>query len=151
MNKELILSKIMGLTSQTITYSGLINAFVGNGYTSSAGNHYFTSVRFTEGIFIKEDFGIGHTYQFINSIRIFSTKDRAMIADCTFHNVKYTPEKVQSLASNMLMQKLRESANLEGYWFDETQAMNTIRELVADAYRVNQMEMAERQLKRLSA
>lgn len=151
MTKELVLNKIMGLSSQAFTYSSPANAFIGKGFTSAAGNHYFASMRFSEGIIIQEDFGIGWKYQFINAIRIFSTNDRTMIADATFHNEHYTKERVQALATNMLMEKLRESAKREGYWFDEAAAMVTVREIVADAFRVNQMEMAEKQLKRLSA
>lgn len=146
----MILSKVVGLASQAITYSEQANAFIGKGYTSAAGNHYFSAVRFAEGIFIKEDLGIGHAYRFINAIRIYSTKDKTLIADKAFHNVQYSTDRLKALAANMLMQKLQESAAMEDYWFDETSAMSNIRGIVDDAYRMNQLEMAEKQLRRLA-
>jgi hypothetical protein len=150
MTKEMILSKVVGLASQAITYSEQANAFLGKGCTSAARNHYFSAVRFAEGILIKEDLGIGHTYRFINAIRIYSTKDKTLIADKAFHNVQYSTDRLKALAANMLMQKLQESAAMEDCWFDETSAMSTIRGIVDDAYRMNQLEMAEKQLRRLA-
>lgn len=151
MSKEIVLSRIMGLSTQSFSFSAPANAFVGNGYTSGAGNHYFSFIRFADGILIKEEIGIGYKYQFINAIRIYSIKDKTLLADSTFHGEIYNPERIKTLAIQMLMQKLRESAALENYRIDETEASKTIRQLVCDAYQVNQMDMAQKQLARLLA
>ena len=70
-----------GLVNSNLSYSEVANAFLSTGYTSSAGNTYFNSIRVAEGILIKEDIGNGYKYAFLNGIKIYSIKDKTLIVD----------------------------------------------------------------------
>ena len=68
MNNTLTLLKKNGLINSNISYSSVANAFLSKGYTSTAGNTYFNSIRVAEGILIKEDVGQGYAHTFLNGI-----------------------------------------------------------------------------------
>ena len=86
-----------GLVNANLNYSEISNAFLTTGYTSMAGNTYFNSIRVAEGILIKEDVGEGWCKTFLNGIKIYSIKDKTLLADRSFHNLGYhkAPFKVK--------------------------------------------------------
>lgn len=149
MTKEMIISKIAGLQSQNLRYAANLNAFVGNGYTSAAGNHYFNLVRFGEGILIKEDLGQGFKYLFLNGLKVYSVKEKSLIADLSFHNVIYGKEKVINAVKNMLLNKLKEAANQEGFSYSLSEAQNKVSQIVEESFVIDQRTMADNQIRRL--
>ena len=75
---NIVLFKDLGVSvSSNVTYSTSLNVFSSNGYTSAAGNTYFNSFRFADGILIKEDVGEGYAHTFLNGIRIFDLSTKA--------------------------------------------------------------------------
>jgi len=144
--KALVLSKL-GLPS-TVQYSESTNAFLTSGYTSMAGNTYYNAIRIAEGILIKEDVGQGYIHTFLNAIRIYSLKDKTLLADRAFHNRIYSKCAVKREAVDMLMDVLREAAINEGLSFDELQARNTIENIIEKALNTNQLEMFQNQTRK---
>ncbi len=149
MTKEMILSQLSGLQSKSLTYSGTANAFIGNGFTSSAGNHYFNAVRFADGILIKEDIGEGYLHTFLNGLKIYSLKDKTLIVDKSYHNVRYSKDLSKSLSKSLLKDHLEEAARHNGFNYNRSEASGLIDKIVEDAYVVDQREMADMQMRRL--
>jgi hypothetical protein len=150
MTKEMILSKITGLQSNNIKFSAEANAFLGNAYTSMAGNHYFNAVRFGEGILIKEDIGHGYKYTFLNGLRVYSIKEKKLIADASFHSQVYSKDLVRNKVTSMLIDKLNEAAEQQGFSFNDNDAKRIVKQIVEQAFVVDQRVLAEQQLKRLT-
>lgn len=150
MTKEMILSKITGLQSNNIKFSAEANAFLGNAYTSIAGNHYFNAVRFGEGILIKEDIGHGYKYTFLNGLRVYSIKEKKLIADASFHCQVYNKDLVRNKVTSMLIDKLNEAAEQQGFSFNDNDAKRIVKQIVEQAFVVDQHALAEKQLKRLT-
>lgn len=150
MTKEMILSKITGLQSNNIRFSAEANAFLGNAYTSMAGNHYFNAVRFGEGILIKEDIGHGYKYTFLNGLRVYSIKEKKLIADASFHCQVYNKEMVRNKVTSMLLNKLKEAAEQQDFSFNEAEANRIVKQIVEQAFALDQRILAEQQLKRLT-
>ncbi|MDD4107167.1 MAG: hypothetical protein PHH93_00425 [Prolixibacteraceae bacterium] len=150
MTKEMILSKITGLQSNNIKFSAEANAFLGNAYTSMAGNHYFNAVRFGEGIIIKEDIGHGYKYTFLNGLRVYSIKEKKLIADASFHCQVYNKDLVRNKVTSMLIDKLNEAAEQQGFSFNDNDAKWIVKQIVEQAFVVDQRALAEKQLKRLT-
>ena len=145
MTNTLVLLKQFGLSKGSINYSEKANAFLSSGYTSSAGNTYLNAVRFAEGIVIKEDIGIGHTYVFLNGLRIYSLKNNEMLADRNYHNFCHSKFNVKSESVKMLMEVLQNAAKKEGYKIDEKQAKSEIGKIIDMAMNENQVELMQRQ------
>lgn len=150
MTKEMILSKITGLQSNNIKFSAEANAFLGNAYTSMAGNHYFNAVRFGEGIIIKEDIGHGYKYTFLNGLRVYSIKEKKLIADASFHCQVYNKDLVRNKVTSMLIDKLNEAAEQQGFSFNDNDAKWIVKQIVEQAFVVDQRVLAEQQIKRLT-
>lgn len=150
MTKEMILSKITGLQSNNIKFSAEANAFLGNTYTSMAGNYYFNAVRFGEGILIKEDIGHGYKYTFLNGLQVYSIKEKKLIADASFHCQVYNKDLVRNKVTSMLIDKLNEAAEQQGFSFNDNDAKRIVKQIVEQAFVVDQRALAEQQLKRLT-
>lgn len=150
MTKEMILSKITGLQSNNIKFSAEANAFLGNAYTSMAGNHYLNAVRFGEGILIKEDIGHGYKYTFLNGLRVYSIKEKKLIADASFHSQVYNKDLVRNKVTSMLIDKLNEAAEQQGFSFNDNDAKRIVKQIVEQAFVVDQRVLAEQQIKRLT-
>ena len=144
MTKALVL-KQFGLTSAGINYSEKANAFLSSGYTSAAGNTYFNALRFAEGIVIKEDVGIGYAYKFLNGLRIYSLKDKAMLADRTYHNRIYSKHTLKQQAVNMLLEVLHDAAKKEKMNLNESQATKEIEKIIDSALNGNQLDILNKQ------
>ena len=128
-----------------------MNAFVGNVFTSSAGNHYFNLLRFAKGILIKEDVGQGYKYTFLNGLKIYSVKEKTLIADASFHNVVYNTNSVKNVARQMLLEKLSEAAEQQGFGYNRIEAESLVKQIVEEAFVIDQRTVAEQQLKRLGS
>lgn len=150
MTTDIILSRLTGSDNSKLAYSTQANAFLGNGFTSSAGNHYYNALRFTEGILIKEDIGQGYKYTFLNGIKIYSLKDRTLITEEAYHNVEYSDQKVKQNVKVMLLEKLKEASLLQGFTYDVRVAELTITQLIENAFLTDQRQMAEQQFRRLT-
>jgi hypothetical protein len=146
MTTELVLQRF-GL-SKGISYSQKINAFVSDGYTSYAGNTYFNAVRFAEGIVIKEDVGIGYARKFLNGLKIYSLKDKALLADRTYHSFFYSEYGIKSEAVDMLMNVLKKAAKKEGFTLDKKKARKQIETIIDEALKKYQPAVLEQQSKK---
>ena len=148
MTNSIAIFEKYGLINSNISYSEVANAFVSTGYTSHAGNTYFNTIRVAEGILIKEDVGQGHTHPFLNGIKIYSIKDRTLLADKSFHTVFYSSRKVKDEAKKMLLIVLEEAAKNEGYYFDLVKAEKIIDNLLENAINNDQREILLNQTKK---
>ncbi len=107
-NNEIALFQKFGLSRNTnFNYSEAVNAFIGNGFTSLAGNTYFNEVRFIEGLLIKEDVGQGYAHTFLNGIRIFHIESKKLLCEvrfnCTCYNLGYVKSQVKMMLSELLI------------------------------------------------
>ena len=144
MTKSLVL-KQFGLTKSNINYSESANAFLSSGYTSSAGNTYFNAVRFAEGIVLKEDVGIGYARRFLNGLKIYSLKDRTLLADRSYNCFFYNKLTIKQEAISMLMEVLQNAAKRDGLHLDKKQARAEIEKIIDAAMNENQVEILKRQ------
>jgi len=144
MSTEMILSQF-GLEKSGINYSNKANAFLSSGYTSAAGNTYFNALRFAEGIVIKEDIGQGYKYSFLNGIKIFSLKNKQLIAERDFHCYIYNKDKVECNSISMLMDLLVDAAENEGVDIDEDKARNQVEKVIRMAMDNDQRTMLQQQ------
>jgi len=145
MTNSMTLFEKYGLVNSKINYSEVANAFHTTGYTSMAGNTYFNSLWFAEGILIKEDVGIGYAYPFLNGLSIYSIKDKTLLADKNFHCVFYSKSTVKYYAKNMLLKMLKKAAKKEGYFFDKKKAKKIIKRILKQAMNENQGELMLKQ------
>lgn len=145
MENTVVIIEKMGLINSTVSYSEIANAFLTTGYTSVAGNTYFNSIRLAEGILIKEDIGVGYAHTFLNGLKIYSIKDKTLIADKTFHSLRYSPLRVKLEAKKMLMNLLEEIAKHGNSFFDKLSAEKAIDNVLNKAMNNDQREMVAKQ------
>ena len=148
MTTSMILNQF-SLTTEKFQYSNRVNAFISEGFVSNAGNTYFNAIRIGNGIIIKEDIGIGYAHRFLNGIRIYSIKDRTLIAEKEFHNVFYSKYKVERESVNIILKALSDAAKFQGFSFDREDALCQIKKIVELAMRGDQKLMADKMMKSL--
>jgi hypothetical protein len=148
MNNSMILFQKHGLINANVSFSEVANAFLTTGYTSAAGNTYFNSIRVAEGILIKEAIGKGYAHTFLNGLKIYSIKDKTLIADISFNTVYYSVSTVKAEAKMMLLNMLEKASKNEGYKFDYDSAEVLIDKLLTTAFNSNQMELLKQQTKK---
>tara|TARA_B100001093_G_C26846123_1_gene1022857 strand:+ start:829 stop:1287 length:459 start_codon:yes stop_codon:yes gene_type:complete len=102
MDNKLIQLKKHQLENTNHSYSKIANAFLSKGYTSSAGNTYFNSIRFSDGIIILENIGKGYKYTFLNGIEIYSIRDKILLGQRRFHNIIYNKQLVRNHSKKIL-------------------------------------------------
>jgi len=152
MSNSLTLFKKFGLVNSGINYSEVANAFLSTGYTSAAGNTYFNSFRFAEGILIKEDAAQEYARSFLNGIKIYSVKDKILLAEKHFHCVFYSKGTVKHHAKKMLLSVLKDAAANDGYHFDQKKANQIIDKVLTQAMNEDQRKiMVQQTQKYLSA
>jgi len=151
MTTEIIIGNLTGNLTGTVNYSGAANAFLSNGYVSTANNVYFNAFRFAEGLLIKEDVGEGYARTFLNGLRIYSLKDKVLLADRSYHCCFYSKEKVLSEAHSMLLELLKDAADEHGLRLNISEAKIAIERILNQAFRGNQLEIAQRETRRLLA
>ena len=147
MTTEIIIKNLGSLLPGKLNYSELANAFLTNGYVSTAQNVYFNTIRFAEGIIIKEDIGQGYAHTFLNGIRIYSLKDKVLLADRAYHCNFYSKEVVKNEAKNMLCELVIEAANNAGHRVSRYEAEKVIEKVLDKSYKENQRTLAQKQLR----
>lgn len=142
MTTEISLFQKFGLTTKgNFKYSEEANAFLGNGYTSYAGNTYFNEIRFMEGILIKEDVGQGYAHTFLNGIRIFDIKTKALLCEKSYHCTYYSTSLLKNEVKTMLSDLLLTSAKKEGITLNSSDVNNHIDGMLATAFTTDQRSM----------
>jgi hypothetical protein len=147
MSNSIAILQKHGLINSYFSYSDVANAFLSSGYTSSAGNTYFNSIRVAEGILIKEDVGQGYAHTFLNGIKIFSIKDKTLLADKSFNNVRYNKTRIKIEAKKLLLKMLVDSSCREGYTLNYTKAEEVIDNLLNRALNENQNDLILKETK----
>jgi hypothetical protein len=147
MSNSIAILQKHGLINSYFSYSDVANAFLSSGYTSSAGNTYFNSIRVAEGILIKEDVGQGYAHTFLNGIKIFSIKDKTLLADKSFNNVRYNKTRIKIEAKKLLLKMLVDSSFREGYTLNYTKAEEVIDNLLNRALNENQNDLILKETK----
>ena len=148
MNNSIAIFQKHGLINSNYAYSEVANAFLSTGYTSAAGNTYFNTIRVAEGIIIKENVGEGYAHTFLNGIKIYSIKDKTLLANKSFNNVKYNKTRIKIEAKKLLLKMLIDSSSFEGYTLDYNQAEKIIDNLLNQALNENQNDIILRQAKK---
>ena len=97
------------------------------------------------GILIKEDIGNGYAHTFLNGLRIYSIKDKTLLADKSFHTLYYSASTVKNEAKKMLLDILETAARNERYFFDVENAGAVIDKILENAIRSNQVAMLKQQ------
>ncbi len=146
MTTEIIIRNLGGLVSGNVNYSESSNAFLTNGYTSAANNTYFNAIRFAEGIVIKEDVGQGYIHTFLNGIRIYSLNEKTLLADRTYHNYRYSRDKVYYESKRMLIELVLCAAKNAGQSIDSNKVSVAIDKVLKQAFNGDQLEIAQTQI-----
>ncbi len=145
-NNSLALLNKFGLAKTgSFNYSDQSNAFLGNGFTSAAGNTYFNSLRFVEGILVKEDVGQGYSRTFINAIRIYDIKSKDLLCEKSYHCAYYSKSFLENEVVNMLTQTLMTAAKKENVYILETEIRSKIVSLVRYAFTNDQRQILYQQ------
>lgn len=151
MTNEITLFQSFGLaTPSNVTFSESMNAFVGAGYTSGAGNTYFNAARFAEGILIKEDIGEGWRHTFLNGVHIYDLKTRKLLTETVFpmcYGVLYNKEIVKSIATQLLASLLVKAATEQGYEMDIQEVKSKIRTILNRSFENNQIQELNKNIK----
>lgn len=150
MANEIALFRNFGLaTPASITYSSPMNAFVGTGYTSAAGNTYFNAVRFAEGILIKEDVGDGYARTFLNGLKIYDLHTKKLLCEESFHCHYYSKDTVKSDVKRMLTNLILKAARQENRYLCEGDVRGRIGQIIDRAFSTNQIDMMNKQMRAL--
>ena len=130
-------------------FSEIANAFLSTGYTSQAGNTYLNSIRLAEGILIKDSIGHGWYYTFLNGIKIYTIKDKVLIAEKYFHNRTYSKSGVRNEAMGMLYNHIVEAAKKEGVSISEPVVKARINQILDEAFNDDQRKILQKQVQGL--
>lgn len=149
MTTEIMLQNLGSYLPSRTNYSQDANAFLSNGFMSGAGNVYFNAVRFGEGIAVKEDVGQGYARTFLNGLRIYSLKDKTLLADKTFHCHFYSTEDVKNEIRNMILTLMNEAAEYSGLKYDTIQAWNAVTQMINKMFSTDQRQMLDVQSRKL--
>ena len=141
-SNEIVLLNKFGLAKNgNFNYSESSNAFLGNGYTSMAGNTYFNAVRLMDGIVIKEDVGHGHTYSFINAIRIYEIQSKNLICERNYHCTIYNERLLKHEVISMLFDILIDAAKVERIQIVENEVYAQIEKIVNKTFQEDQRQI----------
>lgn len=143
MDNSMVIFQKYGMVNSSLTYSEIANAFLTLGYTSKAGNTYFSVLRIGEGLLIKEDIGEASYGSFLNAVRIFSLKSKTLLAENIFSGKWYSENVVKSAARKMLIDLLKEAHQIEHISFDEDFANRQIDKVLDIAFNEDQRKMLE--------
>lgn len=145
MTTEIILRNFGSNSSSAVAYSPNVNAYLTNGYVSCAGNTYFNAIRIGDGFVIKEDVGQGYLHTFLNGIRIYSLKDRKLLADKTYHKVIYSTETVKSEVCTLITDVIIEASRNEDHQPNWYEVRSAVSKLVYEAFTADQRQMLSKQ------
>jgi len=147
-NEITLFNKLGLIRSSDFNYSESVNAFLGNAFTSMAGNTYLNEIRFLEGLVIKEDIGHGYAHTFVNGIRIFDIRSKKLICERLYHCTYYSTIFLRSEVRKMLIDFLLTSTRKEGITIDYNDAVRHIAMIVDKAFNTDQRHMLEMQSKK---
>jgi len=152
--EELMLAQALAVFSpglgNTVTYNSAHNVFVGGGYTSNAGNTYFSSLRMSSSIAIKADTGIGHTHTFLNGVQIWTVDgNRQLLKEERFHCQGYSEQLVRIVAVRLMTETILAQVPAHERDMFGVQAKLLANRCVQDAYDCNQVEVLHQNLRRL--
>jgi hypothetical protein len=136
-----LLNKFGIAKGNNFSYSESVNAFIGNGYISMAGNTYLNEIRFMEGIVIKEDVGQGYSRTFVNGIRLFDLQSKTLLCERNYHCTFYSQFHIKTEVKDMLTNLLNEAARKENISFSSSDIKNHIERLVDKAFSEDQRKM----------
>jgi hypothetical protein len=148
MSTEIKIQDFTSILPSLGNYSTTSNSFLSDGYSSQAGNTYFNAVRFAEGIIIKEDVGQGHTHTFLNALRIYSIKDRLLLADKSFNTCYYSKERVYHETKMLLINLINEAANNSGQRVNKHELESSIERILSNAFNGSQLDILQNQLRK---
>ncbi len=142
-NNEIALFQKFGLSNNSsFNYSDAVNAFIGNGFTSMAGNTYFNEIRFIEGLLIKEDVGQGYAHIFLNGIRIFHIESKKLLCEVRFKETTYySSSYIKSQVKSMLSELLVEASVKEGLKLNKSDVARKIDSIVEEGFATDQRKM----------
>ena len=141
-NTGIALFRKIGLEkTNNFNYSESTNAFIGNGYTSLAGNTYLNEIRLIEGLLVKEDVGQGYARTFINGIRIFNLKTKELLCEKSYHCQFYSQYFIKLEVRTMLNDLLISAAQKDGILLNESEISEQIDKLVNTAFSTDQRQM----------
>lgn len=150
MSQEIAIFRNFGLaTPSSITFSASMNAFVGSGYTSTAGNTYFNAARFAEGLLIKEDVGEGWLHTFLNGIHIYDLRSKKLLCERYFDCHYYSKETVKSDVKHMLEDLIISSARQEGRILSYGDVHSRINAIIDRSFANSQLKELEKNVKAL--
>lgn len=151
MTKDIALFRSFGLaTPASFNYSQPMNAFVGNGYTSSVGNTYFNAVRFVEGLLIKEDVGEGYSATFLNGIQIFDLRTHSLLAEKRYPmygGAFYSKELVKNLTAELLEELILKEAKKQNRILNQPDVKRTLSSVISKAFGKNQVQELQNSVK----
>lgn len=151
MTNDIALFRSFGLaTPANYSYSQPMNAFVGNGYTSTIGNTYFNAVRFVEGLLIKEDVGEGYSATFLNGLQIYDLHTKTLLAEKKYPRYGgafYSKNLVKQLTSQLLEELLLKEAQKQHYLLNQEDVKNKLSRLIANAFEKNQVQELQNSVK----
>lgn len=143
---ELTIFKKLGLqTTGNFNYIESVNAFIGNAYTSAAGNTYLNEIRLLEGLLIKEDVGHGYAHTFLNGIRIYDIKTKVLICEKLFHCYYYSESNVRLEVKEMLTDMILTASKRDNLKIDVSYVENYIENLIVKSFNSDQREMLNKQ------
>lgn len=152
MTQEITLFQNLGLaTPASVTFSHNLNALVGAGYTSMAGNTYFNALRMADGLLIKEDIGEGYAHTFLNGLHIYDIHTKALICEKLFHCKLYSRATAKQSAVKMLINILEQAAAKDNVLLNRIEVQKTVSEIVNRAFFGNQIHEIQKTLKQLHA
>jgi hypothetical protein len=147
-NNELFQQNGLSKISQ-FSYAENLNAFVGEGYRSQAGNTYFNSVRFVEGIFIKEEVGEGYIHTFLNGLKIIDIQKRTLISERSYHCRIYSKSFIIDEVVEMLVNVLTTKSNGVNSELKKENVIGQVNAIVMNAFETDQRVTFQNQMGRL--
>jgi hypothetical protein len=130
-----LLSRFVPELGASAVYRTELNMFTGEGYTSLAGNTYFSGVRLTLGAAIKFDIGIGYAHVFLNGISVYATDGRCkLLAHRRFSCYFYSEAAARRESTLLICQVILDSLSWEERDIYGHEAMLLAERIIAAAF-----------------
>jgi hypothetical protein len=99
----------------TLNYVPALNMFSTQGYTSLAGNTYFQGIQISQELIVKVNFGIGHSRDFINGIKIYTADDnRLLLAQEGYNCFFFSQEALRAELCRLMFKALLDANQQRG-------------------------------------
>lgn len=128
-----------------LTYFPQLEMFATPAYASMAGNFYFEGVLFSKHIVVRVGLGIGHSRDFVNSVRIYAADSGVLIAQGNYHCDFYSSANVRGKVSDLLRNKMLEANQLRRLGKPYEEVARLASDLTVDAFRTDQRNILETQ------